>query len=80
MKIDNYNIFWPKYNYFYKVFYNLTYEQSNVHYTRYEPMLDHNELLVNGVDYPKQIVGLNKIVEINGRRNKKENGRRYNVA
>ena len=32
----------------------------------YEPLLDHNELLVNGVDYLQQMVRLNKILEING--------------
>ena len=66
MKIDNSNISLRKFNNFYKVLNNLNYQQLDVHLAKYEPVLDHNELLVNGVDYLKQMVGINKVVEING--------------
>ena len=66
MNIENSSISLRKLNNFYKVFHNLSYNQLNVHFAKYEPMLDHNELLVNGVDYLKQMVGINKVVEING--------------
>ena len=45
---------------------NLNYQHLNVHLNKYEPILDHNELLVNGVDYVRQMVGINRVAEING--------------
>ena len=66
MNIANSNISLQKIDNLYKVLYNLNYQQLNVHLNKYEPLLDHNELLVNGVDYLKQIEGMNKVVEING--------------
>ena len=66
MKLTNSNISIRKLNNFYKVFYNLNYQQLNVHLSKYEPILDHNELLVNGVDYVRQMVGINRVAEING--------------
>ena len=66
MKLDNSNVSIRKLNNTYKIFHNLSYPQLNVHMKSYEPMLEHNEILVNGVDYMEQMAGLNKIVEIEG--------------
>ena len=66
MKLDNSNISLRKFNNLYKKFNNLNYQHLNVHFKKYETILDHNELLVNGVDYLNQIAEVTKVVEING--------------
>ena len=66
MKLENSNVSIRELNNTYKIFNSLSHPQLNVHMKNYEPILEHNEILLNGVDYIEQMAGLNKIVEIEG--------------